>query len=279
MKDSRTSTIPSTQGLPTPIASQVPAFQPESNGMGTQFTPQSPTGPKPERPKATDESKKHIAFIHNHCENLGIADEGVLVLSLIEPDKKLHPLKFQVGDVDGMAVEIRGRAKFANVYLGLFLVRKDLERGRRGKFEDIIVLKRLAKWALFGVLGLVAIITIIFGGYQAYDYITVKFPKSKVEISLEINNEGCKGTAFPVLLTVKNLSDKTILYTWVYAEARRKGHSTNLARYRPTTLDAIIEPGNGYIICTQPQLASNTSKDIKVEELVWSVESYRVRFK
>ncbi|GBF26761.1 hypothetical protein MnTg02_01802 [bacterium MnTg02] len=145
MQGSFNTTESSTQAQPAPSPPppqpDAPQFSPgaEPNGPGMRDAPNAEPGPeaKPERSKSADESEKHISFLHNHCENLGIADEGVLVLSLIEPDKKPRVSKFRIGDVDGMAAEVRGRATFANVYVGLHLMRKDLERGRRGKFEDI----------------------------------------------------------------------------------------------------------------------------------------------
>ena len=155
----------------------------------------------------------------------------------------------------------------------------------------LIVIKRLAKWLLFGVLGLAGLIAVIWGGNLLYDYIRVDLPKLKVDVSFTINFDRCKDTKFHVLLTIKNRSNKTILHTSVYAEARRKGRSTDLAYPAPINIDQIIEPDITYAFCRRPRLEESVlgcdylGKNCKykyediVENLVWGVSSFTVRFK
>jgi hypothetical protein len=161
----------------------------------------------------------------------------------------------------------------------------------------LIVIKRLAKWILFVVLGIAGLAAAIGAGAWSYNYVTYEIPKSGVEVSLMTKDDKgwsnkCAGTKYPVLLFIGNRSGKTILHTDVYVEARRNGHSTDLATYDSIKLDKIIKPDGGYTICTRPTLKGSalgcdsdySYKNCKqkyedvVGDLIWGIKNFSLRF-
>jgi hypothetical protein len=72
-----------------------------------------------------------------HSAAAGIA--GNFVLTVIENTGKVRAQHFAVGDVDAMAAEALARGQNANVYFAPALLRKNLPRGQRGAFGDIVV--------------------------------------------------------------------------------------------------------------------------------------------
>src|SRR4051812_38535563 len=91
----------------------------------------------------------HISMLHAFAAGI----DGVLVLSVFGKDphtgrEESFPVEsFAIGDVEGMVDATMRYEKrlHANVYIGPQVMRRDLERGKRGGLKDIVA-----------VLGLVA---------------------------------------------------------------------------------------------------------------------------
>ena len=87
-----------------------------------------------------------LALYHEVAAGL----DGVFVLTVVdrpvidhtgrEKEGKARPQKFAIGDVEGMAAEAVARSAVGNVYFAPAVLRKDLPRGSRGKFEDIVAI-------------------------------------------------------------------------------------------------------------------------------------------
>ncbi len=142
----------------------------------------------------------------------------------------------------------------------------------------LIVIKRLLKWLMVGVLVLVGIAAVIGGGVWAYNYAFEDLPKSQIKILVSISDARCPDT-HPVSVGVVNESKRTLKSAAVKLKARLPGHSTNYAAYpSEAEFDRILKPGESWMNCWgfKPSEAAPRGKNSK--DLEWSVDYYSVRF-
>jgi hypothetical protein len=142
-------------------------------------------------------------------------------------------------------------------------------------------------WRALGRLTIMATGTLalgcaaIIGAIVAHKYWDYELPKSKVAVSVGLNQELCKDPQFPLFVSVENNSSRRILSYTVYPLARIPGRSTNLGdSLEPFSSDHIVEPGKGVGLCYEARIKSYRPSDIasRFGELTWNVESFSVDF-
>lgn len=144
----------------------------------------------------------------------------------------------------------------------------------------LIVVRKLAKWAAFGIGGLALLAGLAFGGLWLKEeadraerarirHETYEIPKSKVEASAMVaKGEGkprCEGE-WPVAVRVINRSDRPIMGYELVLSAKKKGRSSELAHDGILRDDKIIQPGDWHIACWRI-LKKDSAYTLKPERL------------
>jgi hypothetical protein len=146
-------------------------------------------------------------------------------------------------------------------------------------------MKRALRYLRNGVLAVLGLITVAVG--WAWIEATLKHrQEEKVILKTDVNEARCKGTAFPLLITILNGSSKTILEVSMGLSAREPGYSTDLVDYLSDTYtsDRIIPSNEGWSVCYKfPKLKDEdrwkTPDDvIDKTKLEWSIKRNWIRF-
>lgn len=79
----------------------------------------------------------------------------------------------------------------------------------------------------------------------------ILFPEHFVDITVAFDANGCHlHGEYPLTIKTNNRSNRTIIKTEVWVEARQSGHSDNLMpHHNPHTSDYIIPPGKSDGLC------------------------------
>lgn len=127
----------------------------------------------------------------------------------------------------------------------------------------LLVIRRIAKWLAFGLLGVIALGLAVWGAVRTYRYFDYDRPKSEVQLVVKRDKDFCS-SEFPVFVGVVNKSQRTILRYSFKFEVNEKGHSTNIASWDSNEDDKIIKPGEGWGICWRVK-----HKDSTYSNTVW----------
>lgn len=123
------------------------------------------------------------------------------------------------------------------------------------------------------------ILAIVSASYYGIQALQDKSQKNKVEMSVTYDIENCT-EEFPLIVVIKNNSDRTINSIDFGIEIRRKGHSKNIANYLSYDTDKIIKSGLVGISCWRYTLKSGNKKYDIPENLEFSIREYKyIRFK
>lgn len=109
-----------------------------------------------------------------------------------------------------------------------------------------IVIKRLFKWALILLAGLLVIVAIIVGllSYlEDREYKARKALEDMVKVKAAYDKALCEKD-YPYLYWVKNESQNTVDKVEFTVEVRKRGYSSALNSYTSITEDKILKPGD-----------------------------------
>lgn len=139
-------------------------------------------------------------------------------------------------------------------------------------------LKRVLNWAMLIVGTLASLLTAFVVYSYLHEYYTETVPARQVKVAaFYVRHKDCMERDYPLALTFKNDSSRTVLSIDFRLEAYYPGRSTNLAKYDTWTDDFIRKPGDDPIgNCWRlPELDSPYVKRSDVE---YKVRIISVRF-
>ncbi len=95
-----------------------------------------------------------------------------------------------------------------------------------------IVIKRLAKWLLFLIIGLIVLGLIWWGIYESWDYYSNGRHKKKVSVIARFDNNACPSEQYPLFILIGNASSKKVTEVTFEVEVTRSGRSTKINDYQ-----------------------------------------------
>lgn len=136
---------------------------------------------------------------------------------------------------------------------------------------------RIIRWGLYGLGGLIALGLLIWGGAEAYTYLTETRHENNVEVLMRVSAEACPDE-YPIEVVVLNDSKKTIKKVSIYPTAHREGYSNDLAGSASIVSDKIIAPAEGFSVCWRGELDYLVKDEYDPAELMWEPETYYIEF-
>lgn len=122
------------------------------------------------------------------------------------------------------------------------------------------------KWLLISILGLLSIASLVSAGVWFWGWYS--HTRHIENIRAVIHLDKCENPLFPLFVGFVNKSEKTIQKVSFSLSAKRKGRSTDLARYHDYADDNIIKPNDGAGQCwAVPPLSAAAV----IKELEWSI--------
>lgn len=141
----------------------------------------------------------------------------------------------------------------------------------------LLVIRRLAKWVLMLTLGVLSLGGLVFGGFEAYEYVTYERPKSQVTIRVKVSDPKCDPEN-PILIAALNDSKRTVEWVSVRLGAYVPNHSTNYAADYNVQYDRVLPPDEGWGACWRLRLTKGAPKGDDPTKYEWKVVSKSVRF-
>lgn len=112
----------------------------------------------------------------------------------------------------------------------------------------LFVIRRILKWALFLIIGLVIIGVIIYGFTKLYDWYSFGRHKDKVQVAAFFDATKCDKEN-QVFIGVVNDSSKTLESASFFIKVTKKGFSTQINYDQRYTYDKILSPSEGWGGC------------------------------
>lgn len=144
----------------------------------------------------------------------------------------------------------------------------------------LLVLKRLALWAL---IGLVALVGIVFGYAYIADYFDQK-ERSRIQAQVDLvliegfpAGEACSKD-HPYLVRITNNSSKTVELVSAEMQIKRPGFSKQINRLLFIESDRILAPGQDWSLCYMAFDASHPGKLLRESLVDIHFENKRVTF-
>jgi hypothetical protein len=135
-------------------------------------------------------------------------------------------------------------------------------------------MKRALIYLRNGVLAVLALIALLLAYAWISEWLKER-EREKVQLLVTLNDQRCKGTEFPLWITILNGSSKKILEVSMKLSAREPGYSTDLVYGSSYTSDRIILPNEGWSVCYRfPELRSGADGT----KLEWSVKRNWISF-
>lgn len=146
----------------------------------------------------------------------------------------------------------------------------------------IIVIKRLAKWLLFLLLGLVILGVGFWGIDTVINYYKYDRHKDKVVVRAEFNNKECNTSEYPLYVFIGNSSEKKVMSVNFDISVNRVGRSTKLNSYDDYDSDAILKPNIGisncYVVYGEEYDENHNKTTLDGKEMEVEVTNYSVVF-
>jgi len=134
----------------------------------------------------------------------------------------------------------------------------------------------IAKWSLFGLIGLIVLVCVVIGVAYGYNWFTYDRHVANVQFLISTDQKDCPDDHFPIRVLVGNASSRTVASVSFTLAAREKGRSTNIAEYHSYSDDHILTPRTGWSNCwAVPKLSEQVAKP---RDLEWSILYKDVRF-
>jgi hypothetical protein len=114
----------------------------------------------------------------------------------------------------------------------------------------LLVLKKILKWSLVLIIGLIALGILLYGLGNFYDWYSFGRHKDKIEVVAFFDATKCD-KEYPLFIGVVNNSSKTLEKVSFYVKVTKKGYSTQLNYNQSYTSDKILAPAEGSGGCVQ----------------------------
>ena len=142
----------------------------------------------------------------------------------------------------------------------------------------IIILKRIFKWLLIGVISLIALIYIASKVSDLIDWYSEGRHKAKVSVIAKFDKKLCAKKEHPLFIGVINNSTKTIIKTTVYVKVTKIGYSSQLNNSASFNEDKIIEPNDGWGNCWSV-IAQDYRTNLNGDDMDVAIDFFNVTFK
>lgn len=111
-------------------------------------------------------------------------------------------------------------------------------------------MKTAVRYFRNGILALLALLALVIG-YAWAEATLRQWKEDKVVLKVNPDEPRCKGTEFPLLITILNGSSETLLEVSMRLAAREPGYSTDLVDYSSASYqsDRIIPSNEGWSVC------------------------------
>lgn len=150
---------------------------------------------------------------------------------------------------------------------------------QKDTFDKAVTLgKKLLRFGLWAIVGLVGISILVLAGVYGYEYFTKTQHFNNVTIEMGVAADDECPAEFPIRVYVGNGSTKTINKVTIYPEARREGYSDDLTGIARIENDKIIPPNEGYSFCWRGELSYEYEKSFEPADLIWTTETYYLEF-
>lgn len=145
----------------------------------------------------------------------------------------------------------------------------------------LIIIKKLFKWAVVGILVVILFIALLLGYSSVQEWFTTDRHKSKIKVDLTFNSPECD-KEYPLGVSIKNNSSKTLTNISIYFKVTKKGYSSELNNYRGTNSDKILAPKEEVSFCSMVEAKDSTGfkqEYLKGPNLVVEITSFHPKFK
>lgn len=145
----------------------------------------------------------------------------------------------------------------------------------------LIIIKKLFKWAVVGTLVVVLLFALLLGYLSIQEWFTIDRHKSKIKVELTFNAPDCD-KEYPLGVSIKNNSSKTLTNISVDFKVAKKGYSSELNNYSGITSDKILAPNEASGFCYMVESKDSTGfkqKFLKGPDLVVEVTRFYPKFK
>lgn len=145
----------------------------------------------------------------------------------------------------------------------------------------LIIIKKLFKWAVIGTLVVVLLFALLFGYLSVQEWFTTDRHKSNIKVELTFNAPDCD-KEYPLGVSIKNNSSKTLTNISFYFKVTKKGYSSKLNNYHDIESDKILAPKEEIGFCSKVESKDSTGFDrkyLKGPDLVVVVTSFHPTFK
>lgn len=141
----------------------------------------------------------------------------------------------------------------------------------------LIVIKRLAKWILIGIV----IITLLGGVIYLWNELSYWYQVgryvSKVSVNVKFDKAVCPEKEYPLSIFVMNDSIKTIEHISVDVKVTNLGYSNKINNYSSFDSDKLIKPNEGVRMCWSVS-STKYSETLDGENMDVVLEDFDVNF-
>lgn len=141
----------------------------------------------------------------------------------------------------------------------------------------LIVIKRLAKWILIGVVIIALLGGLMYLWSTLSDWYKVDRYKSKVTVNVKFDKAECSEKEYPLSIFVGNSSIKTISHISVDVKVSRLGYSNKINNYSSFDSDKLIKPNEGFQTCWRVN-STDYNETLDGENMGVVLESFYVNF-
>jgi hypothetical protein len=142
----------------------------------------------------------------------------------------------------------------------------------------LIVIKRIAKWIAFLILGLCLIWGCVAVYMSVANYFGYERFKKKVDLIVRFDKKQCSDPNFPLFVLIGNQSDKKILKVNFDIFVTKKGYSSKLNNYQSYDSDKIIKKNEGFSSCYTVKADGYDGTSLNGEDMDVKVTDYTVTF-
>lgn len=142
---------------------------------------------------------------------------------------------------------------------------KDLLNDKAQIIIDVIkvLIKRILFWCLKALAIILVLGYLVKICFDISNWYTYERHASKVEVVVKFDNNICSNKKFPLFVSIKNNSSRTVESINIYVNVYRHGHSTKLNSWDNLELDNIIKSSYYYSTCFAVQ-SKNSSYSFPV---------------
>lgn len=141
----------------------------------------------------------------------------------------------------------------------------------------LIVIKRLAKWILMGIIIIALLGGVMYLWSTFSDWYQVGRYKSKITVNVKFDKAECPEKDYPLSIFVGNTSTKTIEHISVDVKVTNFGYSNKINDYSSFANDKLIEPNKGFQTCWRVN-SETYGETLDGQNMAVVLESFDVNF-